>query len=49
VTARGRRSGRWRGSAWSDSVFGLLAVIVLFALGVGLIIAAGICVSGSVR
>lgn len=40
---------RWRGSAWSDSAFGFLATIVLIALGLGLIIAAGICVAGTVR
>jgi hypothetical protein len=48
---RSRRPRRrsWRGSAWSDSAFGLLATIVLIAFGLGLILAAGICVTSTVR
>ncbi|MGT2461975.1 hypothetical protein [Sinomonas atrocyanea] len=49
MRGRGPRRRRWRGSAWSDSAFGLLATIILMALGLGLIIAAGICVAGTVR
>lgn len=46
---RGPRRRGWRGSLWSDSAFGLLATIVLIGLGLGLIIAAGICVASTVR
>lgn len=45
----GPRRRRWGGSAWSDTALGLLATIVLIALGLGLIIAAGICVASTVR